>query len=204
MAQDVSDLAAATGVSDRYATLGHSYGAFRRLAARRRLPGETARHDRGGGMAEARWLEEIDRQLATFEPVELREQVTSSWARKRGLQAEQEVSALLVDQMPSASPGRSCPREARTAPHPRCPPWCRGPSAGTLAPVRPLRAPDPVPAITTHAVGLRRQQRNDERLTPLPQQVRARLGQLPVQELLGVDKGLRGHRGALLSTTGEN
>ena len=28
MAQDVSDLAASLGVRDRYATLGHSYGAF--------------------------------------------------------------------------------------------------------------------------------------------------------------------------------
>jgi len=34
------------------------------------------------GMADARWLEEIGRQLAAFEPVALREQVTTSWARE--------------------------------------------------------------------------------------------------------------------------
>jgi proline iminopeptidase len=38
--------------------------------------------------------------LAAFEPVALREQVRSSWAREAEVQTEDEAAALLVDQMP--------------------------------------------------------------------------------------------------------
>jgi proline iminopeptidase len=51
-------------------------------------------------MAAARWLAEIGRQLAVFEPAGLREQVTSSWARETEVQTEDEASALLEAQMP--------------------------------------------------------------------------------------------------------
>jgi hypothetical protein len=39
-------------------------------------------------MAAARWLEEVDRQLATFGPVSLREEVTSLGARERQVQTQ--------------------------------------------------------------------------------------------------------------------
>jgi pimeloyl-ACP methyl ester carboxylesterase len=52
------------------------------------------------GIAAARWLEEVERQLAAFEPTERRQQVTSSWARETEVQTEDEVSALIEDQMP--------------------------------------------------------------------------------------------------------
>jgi proline iminopeptidase len=52
------------------------------------------------GIAAARWLEGVDRQLAAFEPVELREQVTSSWAREMQVQTEEGVAALMADQLP--------------------------------------------------------------------------------------------------------
>jgi proline iminopeptidase len=100
MAQDVSDLAASLGVSDRYATLGHSYGAFLVLQHAVDHPGEARATIVSAGMADARWLEGVDRQLAAFEPVELREQVTSSWARETEVRTEDEASALLDDQMP--------------------------------------------------------------------------------------------------------
>lgn len=100
MAQDVSDLAVSMGVSDRYATLGHSYGAFVVLQHAVEHPGEPRATIVSAGMADARWLEGVDRQLAAFEPVELREQVTSSWARETEVQTEDEASALLEDQMP--------------------------------------------------------------------------------------------------------
>jgi proline iminopeptidase len=79
MAQDVSDLAAMLGVSGGYATLGHSHGAFVVLQHAVDHPGEPRGTIVSAGMADARWLEEVDRQLAAFEPIELREQVTSSW-----------------------------------------------------------------------------------------------------------------------------
>jgi len=100
MAQDVSDLAAGLGVSGGYATLGHSYGAFLVLQHAVDHPGEPRGTVVSAGMAAARWLAEVDRQLAAFEPAGLREQVTSSWARETEVQTEDEASALLEDQMP--------------------------------------------------------------------------------------------------------
>jgi Predicted hydrolases or acyltransferases (alpha/beta hydrolase superfamily) len=100
MAQDVSDLAASLGVNDEYATLGHSYGAFLVLQHAVDHAGEPRGTIVSAGMADARWLEEVDRQLAAFEPVELREQVTASWARETQVRTEDEASALLDDQMP--------------------------------------------------------------------------------------------------------
>jgi proline iminopeptidase len=100
MAQDVTDLAASLGISDGYATLGHSYGAFVVLQHAVDHPGEPRGTIVSAGMADARWLEGVDRQLAAFEPIELREQVTQSWARETEVQTEDEVSVLIEDQMP--------------------------------------------------------------------------------------------------------
>lgn len=100
MAQDVSDLAACLGVSGRYATLGHSYGAFVVLQHALYHPGEPRGTIVSAGIAAARWLEEVDRQPTAFEPAELREQVTLSWARETEIQTEDEAAALRADQMP--------------------------------------------------------------------------------------------------------
>ena len=66
-----------------------------------------AQHVRGedGALAPALVLldprvERVDQQLAAFEPVALREQVTSSWAREAEVQTEDEAAALMTDQMP--------------------------------------------------------------------------------------------------------
>jgi pimeloyl-ACP methyl ester carboxylesterase len=100
MAQDVSDLAASLGVQHGYATLGHSYGAFVVLQHAVEHPGEPRGTIVSSGMAAARWLAGVDQQLAAFEPVELRAQVTSSWAAERQVQTEEEAAALLEDQLP--------------------------------------------------------------------------------------------------------
>jgi proline iminopeptidase len=100
MAQDVSDLAASLRVRDGYATLGHSYGAFVALQHAVDHPGEPRCTVVSAGIAAARWLEGVDRQLAVFEPVELREQVTSSWAREAEVRTEDEVAGLMDDQLP--------------------------------------------------------------------------------------------------------
>ena len=52
------------------------------------------------GIAAARWLEEVKRQPAAFEPAELREQVTSSWAWETEVHTEDEVGALIEHQLP--------------------------------------------------------------------------------------------------------
>lgn len=100
MAQDVSDLAASLGVADGYVTLGHSYGAFVVLQHAVDHPGEPLGTIVSSGIASARWLTGVDQQLATFEPEELREQVTSSWAREAQVRTQEEVDAVMTDQLP--------------------------------------------------------------------------------------------------------
>lgn len=100
MADDVSALAASLGIIDGYATLGHSYGAFLVLQHAVTHVGEPRGTIVAAGMASARWLANIDEELASFEPVHLREQVTSSWARETEIQTEDEAAQLMADQMP--------------------------------------------------------------------------------------------------------
>jgi len=116
MAQDVSDLAASLGVSGRYATLGHSYGAFVVLQHALDYPGELRGTIVSAGIAAARWLEEVDRQPTAFEPAELREQVTLSWTRETEIQTEDEAAALLADRTPLQFQE---PRGAAFREHPR-------------------------------------------------------------------------------------
>jgi proline iminopeptidase len=98
-AADVEALAAAMGL-DRYAVLGHSYGAFLALQHAVDFPGRPAGTIVSSGLPDARYLDRVLRELEAFEPVELREQVTSSWAREAEAQTQEEVAALIVDQMP--------------------------------------------------------------------------------------------------------
>jgi len=100
MSEDISDLAASLLMHRRYAVLGHSYGAFLVLQHAVDHPGEPRGTIVSAGIAAARWLDEVQRQLAAFKPAELREQVTSSWARESEVRTEDEVSALMDDQLP--------------------------------------------------------------------------------------------------------
>ena len=100
MAEDVSDLAVGLGVRGGYATLGHSYGAFLVLRHAVDHPSEPRATIVSAGMASARWLDGVEKELAAFEPVALRELVTSSWAREAEVQTEDEAAALIADQWP--------------------------------------------------------------------------------------------------------
>ena len=99
MAADLSELAAAMGF-ERYATLGHSYGAFVVLQHAVDYAGEPAATIVSSGVPSARFLAAVQDNLAAFEPVELREQVTASWAREAEAQTQEECAALLHDQLP--------------------------------------------------------------------------------------------------------
>jgi pimeloyl-ACP methyl ester carboxylesterase len=99
MAADVGELAEAMGF-DRYATLGHSYGAFVVLQQAVDRPGHAAATVVSSGAPSARFLAAVEDNLAAFEPVELREQVTQSWAREQEVQTAEECDTLLHDQMP--------------------------------------------------------------------------------------------------------
>jgi proline-specific peptidase len=99
MAADVGELAEAMGF-DRYATLGHSYGAFVVLQQAVDFPGHAAATIVSSGAPSARYLAAVEENLAAFEPVELREQVTSSWAREAEAQTQEDCASLLADQIP--------------------------------------------------------------------------------------------------------
>jgi proline-specific peptidase len=99
MAADVTGLARTLGL-DRYAVLGHSYGAFVALQHAVDFPGAASQTIVSSGMPSVRFLAGLDETLAAFEPVELREQVTSSWERERHVQTAEEVAELLRDQLP--------------------------------------------------------------------------------------------------------
>jgi len=99
MAADVSELAEAMSF-ERYATLGHSYGAFVVLQHAVDQPGHAAATIVSSGAPAVRWLGAVEENLAAFEPVELREQVTQSWAREQHAQTAEECETLLHDQLP--------------------------------------------------------------------------------------------------------
>lgn len=111
MAQDVVSLARALDLR-QYAVLGHSYGAFVALQNAVDFPGEAAQTIVSSGLPSARFLARVNDNLAAFEPLELREQVTTSWARESSVQTSDEVAALLHDQNPFHF---ADPRDARIA-----------------------------------------------------------------------------------------
>lgn len=99
LARDVSGLAASRGW-ERYAVLGHSYGAFVALQHLADSPGASVATIVSGGVPSGRFLEAVEQELARFEPEELRQQVTDSWAREAHVQTHEECVQLLKDQMP--------------------------------------------------------------------------------------------------------
>jgi proline-specific peptidase len=98
-AADVEAMAGALGL-ERYAVLGHSYGAFIALQHAVDFPGSPAATIVSSGIPDARFLADVEDELAAFEPVELREQVQSSWAREAHAHTQADVASLLSDQLP--------------------------------------------------------------------------------------------------------
>lgn len=98
-ASDVTKLAAALGLRE-YALLGHSFGSFVTLAhaiedggaSHYILSGATASFSKSG--------KEIEANLASFEPVALRDQVTESWALEPKARTQEDVRKLMAMQMP--------------------------------------------------------------------------------------------------------
>jgi proline iminopeptidase len=100
MAADVEALAASLQL-DRYAVLGHSFGAFVALQHAVDCPSGPAGTIVSSGVPDLGYLEShVEHSLATFEPVELRDQVTASWERETEAQTQEDVASLLRDQWP--------------------------------------------------------------------------------------------------------
>jgi proline iminopeptidase len=99
-ARDVDALATALGL-ERYVVLGHSFGALIALQHAVDFSGRPAGTVVSSGAPSERLLmSHVERELARFEPVELREQVQASWAREAQAQTQDDVRALLADQLP--------------------------------------------------------------------------------------------------------
>jgi proline iminopeptidase len=99
MARDVTSLASSLGL-DKYAVLGHSYGAFVALQNAVDLPGAASQTIVSSGLPSAKYLESVWKNLEKFEPAELREQVTDSWDREKVVKTREEVDSLVHDQLP--------------------------------------------------------------------------------------------------------
>ena len=98
-ADDVSRLAAALRL-ERYAVLGHSYGAFVALAHAIEHGGASHYVLSSGTASFSKTAPEIEENLARFEPVELREQVTQSWALEPTVKTAEEFDRLWRMQLP--------------------------------------------------------------------------------------------------------
>ncbi|HSG16430.1 MAG TPA: alpha/beta fold hydrolase [Anaerolineae bacterium] len=99
MARDVVDLAQSLDL-DKYAVLGHSYGALVTLQNAVDFPGAAAQSIVSSGFPSARYLEWVGENLEKFEPVALRQQVADSWERETTVETDEQVTELLNDQLP--------------------------------------------------------------------------------------------------------
>jgi proline-specific peptidase len=99
MSEDVVSLGRALGLG-RYAVLGHSYGAFVALQNAVDFPGMAAQTIVSGGVPAARYLVVVERNLAAFEPVHLRERVAASWERESSITTREEFDQLIHEQLP--------------------------------------------------------------------------------------------------------
>jgi pimeloyl-ACP methyl ester carboxylesterase len=98
MADDVEAIISSLGL-ERAVVMGWSFGSFVTQAHMVRHASASA-YVLMGTVAEPGALEWIDGELERFEPVHLREQVASSWARESSVQTPEEAKRLLDDQWP--------------------------------------------------------------------------------------------------------
>ena len=99
LAQDVIMLALALKL-ERYAVLGHSYGAFVALQNAVDYPGQAVATILSCGVATGRDLSGVGAALAEFEPAALREQVAGAWDREATARTPEDVASLMHDQWP--------------------------------------------------------------------------------------------------------
>jgi len=99
LADDVTALAEALGCA-RYAVLGHSFGAF--VALTHAIEHGSASHYiiSGGTASFSKSLPEIQANLDTFEPEELREDVRRSWEMEPTVRSQEQFAELMRLQMP--------------------------------------------------------------------------------------------------------
>src|SRR5437667_8509546 len=93
LARDVGALAEALGL-ERYAVLGHSFGALVALQYAVDFTGQASQTIVSSGFPSARFLTNVQTSLQTFESIDVRAQATSSWEREK---ADQRIDDLRSD-----------------------------------------------------------------------------------------------------------
>ena len=98
-AQDIDRLARAMGL-DKYAVLGHSFGAF--IALSHALErGSADQYVISAGVASAEsMLADVEREIENFEPASMREQIRRSWDEEPHLTTVEQSRELMAAQMP--------------------------------------------------------------------------------------------------------
>jgi proline iminopeptidase len=99
MAADVRELAPSLGL-ERYAVLGHSFGAMVTLQNAVDHDGFAAQSIVSSGVGSARWFEGIEANVEGLEPPDIREQVRASLEAETSVETAAEMEALLVGQLP--------------------------------------------------------------------------------------------------------
>jgi proline iminopeptidase len=99
MAEDVVSLARSM-VLERYAVFGHSYGAFVALQNAVDFPRMATQTIVCGGIPSAKYLVDVEKNLAAFEPEHLRAQVAASWDKESSVATPEDFAALLDEQWP--------------------------------------------------------------------------------------------------------
>lgn len=99
-ASDVRSLAIALGL-ERYAVLGHSFGAMVALQNAVDYPGDAAVTIVSSGVPGSRFLmSHVNAELAIFEPEAVRYQVMRSWDREQSAMTHEDVESIMHDQLP--------------------------------------------------------------------------------------------------------
>lgn len=98
-AQDVTMLALALGL-ERYAVLGHSYGAFVALQHAVDYPGAAAATVVSCGVPATRHLAASERLIDRMRPIEVRDRVLASIEREAEATTPEELAASLTEQWP--------------------------------------------------------------------------------------------------------
>jgi pimeloyl-ACP methyl ester carboxylesterase len=100
MATDVSSLAKAMGF-DRYAVLGHSFGAMVALQHAVDYSGAAAATIVSNVVPAARYLApHVQANIMAFEPVEMRQQIMEAWASESSVVTGDDLKALWLKMMP--------------------------------------------------------------------------------------------------------
>ncbi len=99
MAEDVVSLGRALALG-AYTVLGHSYGAFVALQNAVDFPGMAAQTIVSGGIPSARFMAAVEKNLASFEPQDLREQVARSWEKEASVDTPEGFAEIMAEQWP--------------------------------------------------------------------------------------------------------